>query len=119
MLLEILTLVLSGGTLATLLIFFVKRHDEKQDKNDEIKKALDDGKKRFERLERDIVRTQLLVLMAHYEEGDQNELLTCAEHYFKKKAEGGLEGDWYMTSLFKKFCEKHAIPLPPWFNGGE
>lgn len=117
MLLEILGLVLSGGTLATLLIFFVKRHDEKQEKNDDVTKALENGEKRFDRLERDIVRTQLLLLMSIYEESDQGEILTCAEHYFKEKKDGGLDGDWYMTSLFKRFCEKKDIPLPPWFKG--
>ena len=113
--LEYLNLILGGGALVTavvtLIIFLIKRHDERSDKNDETVAELKDIKKQMNKMERDSVRTQLLVLMMSYTYGDASEILTVAEYYFVKK-----KGDWYMTSMFQKFCEKEGIPLPPWFN---
>lgn len=60
--------------------------------------------------EKDNVRTQMLVLMSVYPK-EEAELLKLAEHYF-----ADLKGDWYMTSLFNKHCEKYKIAKPDWFN---
>ena len=116
MALDILSCILGGGSLVTLIIFLVKRHDEKAEKGDKVLSEITAMKNQFLKLERDTVRTQLLLLMATYED-DDSEILTCAEHYFKKKKDGGLEGDWYLTSLFSKFCKKHNIEIPQWFKG--
>ena len=114
--LEYLSLILGGGAfvtaLVTLIIFLIKRHDEKADKNDESLAELKDIKKQMKKMEKDSVRTQLLVLMMSYAYGDASEILTVAEYYFVT-----LRGDWYMTSLFQRFCEREQIPIPPWFNG--
>ena len=77
----------------------VNRHD----------KRLED---RMNRLERDGLRTQLLVLIILMPEAKQ-EILTIAEHYFKD-----LKGDWYMTSIFNKWVKDAGIAEPEWFNGG-
>ena len=71
-------------------------------------------KKQMQKMERDSVRTQLLMLMNTYQYGDASEILTGAEYYFK-----GLKGDWYMTDLFSKWCSREGVTLPPWFKGGE
>ena len=63
--------------------------------------------------EKDNVRTQMLVLMSSYPD-DEAELLKLAEHYFVD-----LKGDWYMTTLFNKHCEKYKIARPAWFNVNE
>ena len=111
MALDILSCVLGGGSLITLIIFLIKRHDEHKEKNDKITEELKGINQRLDKAEKDNIRTQLLLLMNTYEEGDEAELLTCAEHYFCK-----LKGDWYLTSLFQKHCVKYGIPLPHWFN---
>ena len=112
MALDILRWTLEGGVLITFIIFLIKRHDEKKEKNDEVLAEIKSIKKQMQKMERDSVRTQLLMLMNTYTYGEASEILTVAEYYFV-----GLKGDWYATSLFQKFCEKEHIPLPPWFNG--
>ena len=116
MALDILSCILGGGSFITLIIFLIKRHDEHKEKNDSVLNELKTINSRLDIAERDAIRTQILVLISNYDDTDEQELLTCAEHYFKKKEDGGLEGDWYMTSLFKRFCKKHNIELPTWFS---
>ena len=112
MVLEIISCILGGGAIITFITFLIKRNDEKKEKNDEVLAEIKSIKKQMQKMERDSVRTQLLMLMNTYTYGEASEILTVAEYYF-----GGLKGDWYATSLFQKFCEKEQIPLPPWFNG--
>lgn len=61
-------------------------------------------------LEKDVLRTQLLLLIL-MKPGEQQEILTIAEHYF-----GDLKGDWYMTSIFNKWLMNADIAEPDWFN---
>lgn len=75
----------------------VNRHD----------KRLED---RMNRLERDGLRTQMLVLIIQRPE-EKQEILTIAERYFKD-----LKGDWYMTSIFNKWIIDSDIAEPEWFN---
>ena len=107
MIVEILSLIIGGGSLVTLLIFLIKRHDERKDELGKINKQL-------YTLEKDGVRTQLLLLMEHYTDEDEHELLTCAEHYF---SEEHLNANWYMTAKFKRFLDAKKIPIPIWFKG--
>ena len=112
MTLDILSCILGGGSLITLIIFLIKRHDEHKEKNDSLVAEIKGMNERFDKLEKDTIRTQLLLLMNTYQFGDASEIFTCAEHYFVK-----LKGDWYLTSLFQKFCKTNCLDLPPWFNG--
>ena len=105
MALAIITAVCGCGWLGTLIMFFVQRHDAK-------KEGLDTIKKQLKRLEKDGIRTQLLLLMRTYADEDEHELLQVAEHYFSKDE---LNGDWYMTALFNRFLQKHNIAKPSWF----
>ena len=114
MVLEIISCILGGGAIITFITFLIRRNDEKKEKNDEVLAEIKSIKKQMQKMERDSVRTQLLMLMNTYTYGEASEILTVAEYYFE-----GLKGDWYATSLFQKFCEKEQIPLPPWFNRGE
>lgn len=122
MALDILSCVLGGGSLVTLIIFLIQRHDTRNDelkrlydKLDEIQKESSEQdkaiEKKMKRLEKDIVRTQLIQLMKAYEDEEEHELLQVAEHYFDV-----LKGNWYMTSMFKKFLKKHNIETPLWFK---
>lgn len=50
----------------------------------------------------DTTRNQLLILMEHDENSE--EVLKVARFYFQE-----LKGDWYMTSLFEKWADKHGV----------
>lgn len=106
MILEIIAAICGCGWLATLVTFFVSRRDNRKDELAKINKQL-------QRLEKDGVRTQLLLLMANYTEEDEHELLTCAEHYFSAEH---LHANWYMTSKFNRFLVKNNIAKPNWFE---
>lgn len=106
MILGIVTAICGCGWFATLIMFFVQRHDQK-------KEGLDTIKKQLKRLEKDGIRTQLLLLMRTYSDEDEYELLQVAEHYFSKDE---LAGDWYMTTLFNRFLQNHNIAKPSWFE---
>lgn len=67
-------------------------------------------KKAMTRLERDVLRTQLLVMVV-LKPKETQEILTLAEHYFKD-----LNGDWYMTSIFNKWLLESDIAQPEWFD---
>lgn len=105
MLLNILSLIIGGLGIGGLITFFVSRHDTK--------KGLEN---KLHKVEKDSVRTQILLMMYNYTDADREELLNCAEYYFKKREDGGLEGDWYLTDMFKRFLEAHEIKQPAWFK---
>lgn len=70
-------------------------------------------KSKVQKIEKDSVRTQLLVLMSDYPD-EQQEILTIAEYYFDK-----LKSNWYMTTLFDKWLTKQKLQRPSWFKGAE
>lgn len=88
----------SGGFLA-FLQFLISRHDERGGIKDTLKK-----------LEKDGLRTQLLLLILLKPE-EETEILTLAERYFKK-----LHGNWYMTSIFKNWLREYGTANPDWFE---
>lgn len=99
----IMVSVLASNGLFALIQFLIGRHDTK--KNIKGKLLL---------LEKDGLRTQLLLLLLLMPE-EKKEILTIAEHYFAKPP-AGLGGNWYMTSLFDKWLEKHGEAKPEWFK---
>lgn len=103
---RIIALIAGSTAAATLIQFFVTRHDNR--------KSLS---ARLDKLERDGLRTQLLFLILMRPEEHQ-EILTIAEHYFRKPPDG-LGGDWYMTSIFNKWVKEQGIAEPEWFTGGK
>lgn len=105
---NIIIAILGGGNLLLFVKFLIERSDAKK------AKAGDNIKDKLSILEKDGIRTQLLLLILMQPE-EQTEILTIAEHYFKKPADGGLGGNWYMTGLFKKWCEDHDLS-PDWFE---
>ena len=119
----ILCTLLGASGVFSLVIFLIKRHDDKVDKNDlwreeyreevrEIHELLVELKEQGDKNEKDNVRTQLLLLIADYPD-DVSEMLSCAEHYFKD-----LNGNWYLTSIFAKYLETRGIASPDWLLGG-
>lgn len=98
----VIAILTSNGFFA-LLQYLISRHDTKKNVKDKLIT-----------LERDGLRTQLLLLLLIQPE-EQTEILTIAERYFKKPPQG-LGGNWYMTSLFKKWLEENKVGKPEWFE---
>ena len=96
--------ILVGGNLLMFIKFLIERHDKKKMGGAEkIKDTL-------VKLEKDGLRTQLLLLLLMKPQ-ERQEILTIGEHYFKD-----LKGNWYMTSMFKKWCDENGLE-PEWFEG--
>ena len=86
--------ILGGGNIILFIKFLIERHDRKKEREED--KEVEGVKKKLVVLERDGLRTQLLLLILLKPE-EQTEILRIAEHYFRN-----LKGNWYMTSIFKK-----------------
>lgn len=91
--------VIGSNALFAFLQFMIGRHDTKKN-----------IKGKLTVLERDVLRTQLLLLILLKSE-EKQEILTIAEHYFKD-----LHGDWYMTSIFNKWLKEKTLAEPEWFD---
>lgn len=100
--------ILGGGNLILFIKFLIERHDKKLEKAEE--KEKEGIKSKLAVLEKDGIRTQLLLLILMKPE-EQTEILRIAEHYFKV-----LKGNWYMTSIFNNWLEEYDIASPDWFN---
>lgn len=98
----IVVAILASNALFAFLQFLITRHDTKKNVKGKLKT-----------LEKDGLRTQLLLLIL-IQPDEQQEILTLAEHYFKD-----LHGNWYMTSIFNKWLTKSEIAEPEWFNKGD
>ena len=97
----VLAVLASNGFFA-LLQFLITRWDTKKS----IKGKLD-------RLEKDGLRTQLL-LMILMKPNEKKEILTLAQHYFVD-----LKGNWYMTDIFDKWLLEKGDSRPEWFKKNE
>ena len=73
----------------------------------------DDIKNTLNKLEKDGLRTQLLLLILIKPE-EKTEILRLAEHYFKV-----LHGNWYMTSIFNNWLKAENVANPEWFDINE
>ena len=91
--------VIGSNALFAFLQFLIGRHDTKKN-----------IKGKLTGLEKDVLRTQLLLLILLKGE-EKQEILTIAEHYFKD-----LHGDWYMTSIFNKWLKEKTLAEPEWFD---
>lgn len=107
---KILLAILGTGNVLMFVQFLIDRHDRKKERAEE--KSIGGIKDRLLILEKDGLRTQLL-LMILLKPGEQTEILKIAEHYFVK-----LKANWYMTGIFKKWCDEHGLE-PEWFDDKE
>ena len=94
----VISAMTSGGVLA-FIQFLITRNDDRQDIKSTLKK-----------LEKDGLRTQLLLMILMKPE-EKKEILTLAQHYFVD-----LEGNWYMTDIFKKWLKEKGHSNPDWFQ---
>lgn len=95
----IIIAVLASNGFFALIQLLVGRHDTKTN----IKGKLD-------RLERDGLRTQLLLMILLKGE-EKKEILTLGQHYFDD-----LKGNWYMTDIFNKWLTEKGHSKPEWFK---
>ena len=95
---EIILAVIGSTAVATLIQFFVTRSDNKKNIGEKLKL-----------LEKDGLRTQLLLLILLRPE-EEREILTLAEKYFVK-----LKGNWVATPIFNKWCSERGLD-PEWFD---
>ncbi len=100
---------LSSAAVFGFIQFLISRHDNKNDALKEIKDAIAELQEDTKKAEKDSVRLQLLVLLSMYP-NDEKEIIDVGERYFK-----GLEGNWYATPLFYKWCLEKGIK-PEWFH---
>ena len=98
---SILIAVLGGGNLLLFIKFLIERHDKKKEQ---------DISGTLRRLEKDGLRTQLL-LMILMRPQEKKEILTLAQHYFVD-----LRGNWYMTDVFNNWLEQEKHGKPEWFK---
>lgn len=78
------------GVIVSQLFELIKRKLDKDDITKTITKRLD-------KLEKDSVRTQLLILLSDYYYREE-EIMEVARHYFDD-----LNGDWYMTKMYEEW----------------
>ena len=99
---QILALLIGNTAFISFIQFMIVRHDNRKGQYAKILKQLD-------KTERDSIRTQMLLLMSDYPE-ERAELFRLAEYYFTQ-----LHGNWYMTTLFRKYLRDNGIEPPLWF----
>lgn len=112
-LIAVISALTSGGVLA-FIQYLISRHDKKADEKNGIKAVLKDIQSKLKKQEKDGIRTQLLLLILLKPE-EKKEILTLGERYFSKPPKG-LDGNWYMTDMFKKWLESEGHSNPDWFN---
>lgn len=101
--LQVLLAVLGSQALVELLKWAFDRKDSK-----------DGIKAKLTKLEKDGLRTQLLLLVLMMPK-ETKEIMTLGEHYFSKPPKG-LDGNWYMTDIFKKWLKDYRHETPTWFE---
>ena len=108
-LIAVISALTSGGVLG-FIQFLIKRKDDKEQRAED--RQDDDIKGTLKKLEKDVLRTQLLFLIV-MQPDEETEILKIAEHYFVK-----LKGNWYMTSIFSKWCKSRDLK-PEWFDSSD
>lgn len=106
----IIVAVLGSNGLFALIQYMINRRDKHHEQLKDIKAEIDKLNQRFDELEKSQCRTNLLFLMDRHKE-DTGEIMTVAKHYFDD-----LNGDWYMTPIFKKYLQEQDLPEPVWYN---
>ena len=97
--------LLGGGTLATLVQFFVKRKDEKENSNDEIKADIKWLKERA--LQRDIAISQLKILnLIQHSPKDHKAIMMELENYF-----GVLHGNSWVYDVASKWARDERVNI--------
>ena len=104
--LSILLGFLGSSAVLGFIEFLIRRHDDKKG----ILKAI---LHRMDKIEKDSIRTQLLLLMSDYPE-ERHQIMMLAEYYFVT-----LKSNWYLTGIFQSYLDRNNIPVPKWFKAND
>lgn len=92
--------IIGSGALSALIAGIFNLINNRREKTD----------KRFRTLEKDVLRTQI-ILMLKFFPNEQTEILRLSQHYFLD-----LDGNWIMSSMFNAWLEQNKIAKPEWFK---
>lgn len=104
---KILLAVLGSGNIILFIKFLIERHDRKIERAEE--NELSGIRSKLKKLEKDGIRTQLLLMILLKPE-EVAEILKVAEYYFCD-----LHANWYMTGVFKRWADERGLE-PEWFD---
>ena len=107
---DIIIAVVGSGALSALIAGIFNLIVNRKGQLSKIEGQLSAIEKKLVQTEKDELRTQLLLMISDYPQ-EQQEILRLAEHYF-----GELHGNWYATTIFNRWLEKHDIARPEWFE---
>ena len=117
LLLPIILACIGSTAFFSFIQFLISRGDKKKEKHDELKKEHNEIKEDLDEIkelcvthEKDICRSQLLLLISNYPE-DKVEIMKLAEHYFSD-----LSANWYMSSIFNTWLSENNLEKPVWFD---
>ena len=105
--------VLSSSAICELVRYAIgkwKSKDQVSIKFEEVNKSIEEVKKELASMKRDEIRLQLMVLMSDYP-NKKEEIMLVAERYFSE-----LDGDWYLTDIFKSWLDENGIEEPVWID---
>lgn len=97
----IILAVIGSGALSALIAGAFQLINNRREKLD----------KRFQLLEKDVLRTQLMLMIADFP-NERSDILKLAQHYFED-----LEGNWVLSSVFGSWLKENGIEIPEWFKG--
>lgn len=116
----IILALISSGVISTFITAFFQYMQTKKSRKDGLESKVtalvtDQEKllKDMKRLEGDILRVEMKVMIANFPEREED-ILKIGEHYF-----GELHRNWVMQASFRQYLEDRGLPIPTWFNGGE
>lgn len=96
----IIAAVIGSGALSALIAGIFQLVNNRREKTD----------KRFQVLEKDVLRTQMLLMLKDFPE-ETSEIMKLAQHYFED-----LDGNWYLTTMFNTWLTQNDIAKPEWFK---
>ena len=103
---SIIIAVIGSNALLEIVRYLIEKSKKKNGLDDRFN-AIED---KLIKNEKDSVRTQLLLLMSDYPERT-DEIMEVGRHYFED-----LNGNWYMTSIFKNWLDQEKIERPSWIK---
>ena len=103
---SIIIAVIGSNALLEIVRYLIEKSKKKSGLDDRFNTIED----KLVKNEKDSVRTQLLLLMSDYPERT-DEIMEVGRHYFED-----LNGNWYMTSIFKNWLDQEKIERPSWIK---
>lgn len=104
--------IIGSGALSTLISAVVQAIANRKSRLTKIEQKLDEIENNQRAAEKDVLRTQLILMIADYPD-EKTDILRLAEYYFSK-----LEGNWVAGAIFSKWLIQHDIPRPEWYKEG-